>query len=40
MAVALPIPVVWTLAGVYALLIASSGIAAILTFCRPGQDRS
>jgi phosphatidate cytidylyltransferase len=40
MSVALPIPVLWTLAGVYGLLILSSGVAAILTLRRPDQDHS
>ncbi len=40
MSIALPIPVLWTLTGVYGLLILSSGVAAIFTVRRPGKDHS
>ena len=40
MSMILPIPVWWTLAGIYGLLISSSGVAAILTFRRPQTAHS
>ena len=38
MSIALPMPVLYTLAGIYGLLLISSGIAALLTWRQPQKD--
>lgn len=38
MSIALPIPVLYTMAGIYGLLLISSGIAALLTWRQPQKD--